>query len=421
MKRKMVVIGIFTLVFFSLGSQKSSAQGQADGQWTSYTTSDGLPYNDVGAIAFEPDGGLWCVLVPPGGGGVAHFDGKTWKHYTAEDSLGSDVILWFEHTLAVSSDGVLWVATFEGGVSRFEGEAWKTYTTENGLLSNSVSSVAIAPNGDLWCTHPQPDCGISHFDGETWTVNTPGDTVTAMCYLLNIAFDPDSMLWAGGGIVLRCHDESWTSFSTQTGMEDPVAIYMEIGPDGKIWISGGSGVSCYDGSEWTHYSFADIGAKEDGADLLPLEVDSENVLWIGVGGEGVFRYDGNSWTKFTPEGGPSLDNVYSITVAPDSTIWFGTEDGIFRYNEKAPVTKVPERNENKLTVYPNPFTDRITIKGNENLEACVSVFNVMGNLLMEESCTGKNIIELTTENLAKGIYFVQIAAKDKITAYKIVK
>ena len=82
------------------------------------------------------------------------------------------------------------------------------------------------------------DCGISHFDGETWTVNTPGDTVTTICYLFNIAFDPDSMLWAGGGIVLRCHDESWTSFSTQTGMEDPIAIYMEIGPDGKIWISG---------------------------------------------------------------------------------------------------------------------------------------------------------------------------------------
>ena len=424
MKRKMLVIGIFTLVFFSLGCEKSSAQEQADGQWTTYTTSNGLPYNEVGAIAFGPDGDLWCVLVPPGGGGVAHFDGNTWEHHTNEDGLGSDVILWMEHTLNVSSDNVLWVATFGGGVSRFDGEAWTTYTKEDGLLSNNVSAVAIAPNGDLWCTHPVPDCGISHFDGESWTVNTPSDIGVTSCYLMNIAFDPDSTLWASGGNVLRCHDESWTSFSTQTGME--MALYMDIGPDGKIWIGAeGGGVSCYSDSTWTHYSLADMGAKGSGA-LMPLAVDFENVLWVGVYDENeendeVFRYDGKSWTEFAPEGGPDLKNVYSITVGPDSTIWFGTEYGLFRYNEKAPLTKVPYKNENILTVYPNPFTDWITIKGNKNLEACISVFNIMGNILLEESCEDKNEIHINTTNLPEGIYFVQITSKDNITAYKIFK
>ena len=237
MKRKMIVIGIFTLVFFSLGCEKSTAQEQADGQWTSYTTSNGLPYDAVGAIAFEPDGDLWCVLVPAGGGGVAHFDGMTWKHYTTKDGLGSDAIIWFEHALTVSSDSVLWVATIGGGISSFDGEAWTTYTTEDGLLSDRVTAVAIAPNGDLWCTHPMPDCGISHFDGKTWTVNTPGDLGVTFCNLINIAFDPDSTLWASGSnFVFRYRDESWTSFSTQTGMEIPIAAYMDIGPDGKIWI-----------------------------------------------------------------------------------------------------------------------------------------------------------------------------------------
>ena len=412
------------LVFFSLGCKKLTAQEQADGQWTSYSTSNGLPYNEVAAIAFGPDGDLWCVLVPPGWGGVAHFDGNTWEHHTNEGALVSDGILWSEHTIAVSSDNVLWVATFEGGVSRFDGEAWTSYTTEDGLLDDKVSAVAIAPNGDLWCTHPVPDCGISHFDGLAWTVNTPSDTGITSCFLMNIAFDTEGTLWASGGNVLRYQDESWTSYINQTGME--MALYMDIGPDGEIWIGAeDGGVSCYKDSVWTHYSLADMGANGKGS-LMPLAVDSENVLWVGVSDENeendeVLKYDGNSWTKFAPEGGPDLKTVYSITVGPDSAIWFGTGYGLFRYDEKAPSTKVPYKNENIVAVYPNPFTDWITIKGNNNLEACISVIDIMGNILLEESCTGRNEIRINTTNLPKGIYFVRITSKDNITADKILK
>lgn len=420
MKRNRIVIGIFMLVVLSLGSDRLSAQKQADGQWTTYTTTEGLPYNQVGAIAFGPDGDLWCVLVPPGGGGVAHFDGNTWEHHTIENGLGSDVIIWLEHTLTVSSDSVVWVATFDGGVSKFDGEAWTSYTTENGLLSNKLTAVAIAPNGDLWCTYL--DAGISHFDGENWTGYTPGDMGISSCNLLNIAFESDNTLWAIGSHVLRFHDKSWTNFSTQTGME--VAIYMDIGPDGKIWIGGG-GVSCYEDSAWTHYSLADMGAEGRG-ELMPLAIDSENVLWIGISDENVehnevIRYDGQSWTKFAPEGSPALKNIYSITVGPDSAIWFGTDFGLFRYSEKAPLINLPYKNENTLTIYPNPFTDWIVIKGNRNIEASISVFNIMGMTLLEESYIGKNEFHINTTNLPKGIYVAQIASGNEITAYKIIK
>jgi ligand-binding sensor domain-containing protein len=332
MKKIMIVIGISVFFFSTLVCEKSTAPEQDDGLWTTYTTSDGLPYDAVGAIAFGPDGELWCVpMISDAGGGVAHFDGNTWKHYTTKDGMGADFIIWFEHTLTVSSDGVLWVATFGGGVSRFDGETWTTYTTHDGLLANEVTAVAIAPNGDLWCAHPANDCGISHFDGTTWTIYTPGDMGVTFCNLINIAFDPDGALWASGShFVVRHHGETWTCFSSETGMEPAIALYMDIGPDGKIWISGG-GVSCYDGSAWTYYSFADMGAKGNGEGLIPLAVDSKNVLWVGVYGEGIFRYDGKSWSKFTSKGGPVLNDVFSIAVGPDGSIWFGTESGISRY------------------------------------------------------------------------------------------
>jgi len=412
MKRNRIVIGIIILAFFTLGSKKLTAQEQADGQWTIYTTANGLPYNEVGAITFGPDGDLWCVLVTPGGGGVAHFDGNTWEHYTNEDGLGSDAILWFENALAVSSDGVLWVATFDGGVSRFDGEAWTSYTTEDGLLSDMVAAVAIAPDSDLWCNHPGPDLGISHFDGDSCTILAPGD-IGETFHIMNIAFDPDSALWAIGSHVLRYHNESWTNFSTQAGME--IALYMDIGPDGKIWI-GGDGVTCYEDGSWTHYSLADIGAKGKG-ELLPLAVDSENVLWLGISDDidennEVFRFDGQSWTKFVPEGGPDLKNIYSIEVGPDSSIWFGTDYGIFRYKEKAPLTNLPYINENKLAVYPNPVRDVIHINTGNNYEQMtdytIKIINTTGIVIFESRVNGPLLNIDVSDSDETGLHLLQL-------------
>jgi ligand-binding sensor domain-containing protein len=427
MRRFLIAIGIIMIVSFFLGLGKISAQEQADGQWTSFTTSNGLPYNEVAAIAFGPEGDLWCALVHPGGGGLAHFDGNTWEHHTSADGLGSDALLWTEHTLAVSSDNVLWVATFDAGVSRYDGETWTTYTTADGLLSDNVTSLAIAPDGELWCTHMMPECGISRFDGENWTVYSSADMGVPSCHLVNIAFGPDSVLWASGGdYVIHYNDESWTSFIPQTGLEVPLAFYMDIGPDGRVWIGTiETEVSCYEGSSWTHYTLADMGAKARG-ELMPLAVDAENILWVGVSGENeddqeVIRYDGQSWTAFESEEGPALANVYTITVGPDSTIWFGTDYGLFGYKKKVPLTSIPHNSENKLTIYPNPFSDWIAITGCRNIEACIYVFNVMGDIILEEDCKGKNEYILNTAKLPKGIYFIEIASNDHSTAYKMIK
>ena len=79
------------------------------------------------------------------------------------------------------------------------------------------------------------------------------------------------------------------------------------------------------------------------------------------------------------------------------------------------------KNENTLTVYPNPFTDWIVIKGNRDIEACITVFNITGNILLEENCKGKSEFHINTTNFQKGSYFVQITSNDNITAYKIIK
>ena len=42
---------------------------------------------------------------------------------------------------------------------------------------------------------------------------------------------------------------------------------------------------------------------------------------------GLSRFDGETWTTYTIKDGLAHDDVWSIAVAPDGGLWFGTEGG----------------------------------------------------------------------------------------------
>ena len=48
---------------------------------------------------------------------------------------------------------------------------------------------------------------------------------------------------------------------------------------------------------------------------------------MAVGTGGVVRWDptDGTYTKYTVEDGPANNQVYSIAVAPDGALWFGTK------------------------------------------------------------------------------------------------
>ena len=82
-----------------------------DGEdWVTYTTDDGLPGNDIYALAVDLEGSVWISTW----GKVSRFDGETWITWTVEDGLGGE----FVWDIAVGSDGTIWLGT-ESGLSSF--------------------------------------------------------------------------------------------------------------------------------------------------------------------------------------------------------------------------------------------------------------------------------------------------------------
>lgn len=72
-----------------------------------WTVADGLPANDVTALAQDRTGLLW---VGTDGGGLASFDGKTFRAYTRVEGLADNFVV----ALQADEDGDVYVLTKTG-------------------------------------------------------------------------------------------------------------------------------------------------------------------------------------------------------------------------------------------------------------------------------------------------------------------
>jgi ligand-binding sensor domain-containing protein len=62
-------------------------------------------------------------------------------------------------------------------------------------------------------------------------------------------------------------------------------------------------------------------------------LDSKGILWFGTN-EGVYRYDGDSFKNLSTSDGLNNNQVFSIMEDKDGVLWFGTANGLCRYDRK---------------------------------------------------------------------------------------
>lgn len=98
--------------------------------------------NYVFSVHLDPQDVLWAGTW---GGGVARFDGETWRNYTRRDGLAGNIV----YSIAQDQSGALWFGT-NGGISRFANGEWQRFGHHEGLSDLNVYTVAVAPDGDIW-------------------------------------------------------------------------------------------------------------------------------------------------------------------------------------------------------------------------------------------------------------------------------
>jgi hypothetical protein len=82
------------------------------------------------------------------------------------------------------------------------------------------------------------------------------------------------------------------------------------------------------------------------------------------------------------------------------------------FNANGTATGISNNNTSKLTIYPNPTTDFLNIKGSY---ASINIYDVFGKLVL----TSKSRKSIDVSNLSNGVYFVNINTENAITVKKI--
>ena len=294
--------------------------GSLSGTWTTYSTADGLPFEEVHAIAVSNDGTVWIASGAFGKQSVSSFKNGSFTSYDlAADGLSVTIT---HHGLAIEPDGTVWAATGTR-LAKFDGGSWSYLSKNEDLLDDATKSVAIAPDGSLWLGSVK---GVSNYDGASWTHYTPDDGLVDT-FIEAVAFDPDGNAWFVSSFdgVSYFAGGKWASYFKGDDLPNYPHITAAVGPDGSVWIgSGGGGVSHFDGSTWTTYTVTDAYDLEYTKAILKAP---DGAMWFATEGEGVYRFDGQTWMNFTKADGLCYDYVDSIAFAPDGSIWFGCRKG----------------------------------------------------------------------------------------------
>jgi ligand-binding sensor domain-containing protein len=125
-----------------IGSNLDGLLKYQAGQWTAYTTANGLSGNAIRGLVRDKEGSLWIGVR---GGGLNRLKDGAFTVYREKDGLVNDNV----QSLFMDRTGTLWVSTRQGVTAIRDGR-YTTYRVRDGLFSNYVYAFADDELGNLW-------------------------------------------------------------------------------------------------------------------------------------------------------------------------------------------------------------------------------------------------------------------------------
>jgi signal transduction histidine kinase/ligand-binding sensor domain-containing protein len=328
---------------------RTPAAGSADFITRLWQMEDGLPHNNVEAVAQTPDGYLWAGT----SAGLARFDGVRFVVFDPDNTpalghayirvlrLMRDGSLWIGTaggTLShlrdgkftaldpgvpgklgnvlcfyESNDGVVWVGT-ETGLLRHANGAWTRFTTADGLLHNSVRA---------GCEFQGQLCVATDLGANVWQagrfaeLNPPG--AGPAFYLRALWPDRAGNLWLGFryGLGVLNSKREFTLYTRKDGLPDENETVLFEDRRANLWIGSMGGLS-----RWRDGTFS-AEQQADGSSFGRVRCmfeDREGDLWVGTR-DGLSQLRARRFRTFTTANGLAHNNIMSVLEDRTGTIW----------------------------------------------------------------------------------------------------
>jgi ligand-binding sensor domain-containing protein/signal transduction histidine kinase len=316
-----------------------------------FTTTEGLPSNDILSLATTRDGTLYVLT----GSGLARFNGKTFESISTP-SLNA---------IVRGDNNNLWLATNTGPLQLQQNRAVPVALSL--LIPNEpLKNLGTLPNHTPWLRtssaitflsngHPRilqtgrdlPGTRIESFladsHGTLWIGTNKGlvslDNTSPQPKLqpalgansiLSLLEDREGNIWIGTDTA-GLHILRQQSFRTIPALSDRVITAVTQSTDGAIWAgTNGDGLDRWQNNTIRHFSTKDGLLSEI---VIALAPDANGSIWVGTP-DGLNRIHGSHIETYTSAEGLPDDLVRSLLVAPDGTLWIGTRRGLAHRHDK---------------------------------------------------------------------------------------
>ena len=158
----------------------------SNGRFTTYTTANGLPTNDIKTLLITKNNTLW---VGTNGAGLVKYD---FKNFTTYNSENKHITHNYIHSLFEDSKGNIWIGTGLG-VNKYINGKFTNYANSKGFCNLYIGSIAEDKNGYMWFG---TDRCVVRYDGVYFKPLTIDDGLSSnVIYLL--FGDSRGNIWVG--------------------------------------------------------------------------------------------------------------------------------------------------------------------------------------------------------------------------------
>ncbi|MFN8284502.1 MAG: two-component regulator propeller domain-containing protein [Chitinophagales bacterium] len=360
------------------------------------TEKEGLNNNHIRSIIQDKSGNYWLGT---SGGGIANYYGKEFVHFNSESGLGGNYI----YSIYKDSRKRLWIGTSDKGLTVLDSGQFKIKDINNGFANVKVKSIIEDNYGNVYFGTDGNGVYISYgiffteleqfkgiyaraFDkdasGNIWLAtagaglfkvtpsgndgkNNISQHYTTANGLLNdrltcLHIDKKGLIWYGtefsGLGIFNPEKNEFKTFTKQDGLPSNSIRCLTEDKSGNLWIgTAGDGICCYTiyANPIKKYDI-DFNSKLKSNNIYLLCNDAANNIFVGSEtGLDYLELDKNKTVLKVKhygkgEGFSGIETCQNaVFTESDGTIWFGTINGLSKYN---PNSKIKNKNEPVTTI-----------------------------------------------------------------------
>ena len=274
----------------------------------------------IRAIHRDREDNLWFGSF---GDGFFKFRGRLITKLTTEEGLRGKTFM----SLHKDSQDNYWFGSYGGGLSQLSNGSITNYGKDDGLSSNFVASITEDDQGVLWIATLD---GLNYYDGEAIQELNIGDSLpTKSIYSIHFATNDSLLVCTTGGPVFF-KDQTITPLKNQDGrIFDETILSIKKRDENQIILLSEKDVYVLQDGHVRPLLSSDLFNFEF---LTSIEHDAEGRLWIATLNGNLYFYDFESNNLSLLNDLYELPSmmVFSMVFADDGSLLLGTQKGLTR-------------------------------------------------------------------------------------------